>query len=166
MQGKHIKWILWGVTFDKLTDVHLIETFLSRAVNTAGMRALGSPHVYNIHKELIKQGLEPNPSEPEGVSGVVVLSTSHAAIHTWPHRKFAYFDLFSCCNFDQRPVEDLIVQMFGPSDYVAKDLSFSLWLDGERKLSSEAAGVLEAVKRWSSTDNLIYKRLKRILEDR
>ena len=33
---------------------------------------------------------------PYGLSGVVVLAESHLAIHTWPERKTACVDLFSC----------------------------------------------------------------------
>ena len=33
---------------------------------------------------------------PHGVSGVVVIAESHLAIHTWPERRFAALDLFTC----------------------------------------------------------------------
>lgn len=33
---------------------------------------------------------------PHGVSGVVVITESHLAIHTWPERNFAAVDLFTC----------------------------------------------------------------------
>ncbi len=45
---------------------------------------------------------------PQGVSGVVVISESHLAIHTWPEIGFAAIDVFTCgdsvdpweaCNF-------------------------------------------------------------------
>lgn len=34
--------------------------------------------------------------EPMGVSGVVVISESHLAIHTWPEHHYAAVDFFSC----------------------------------------------------------------------
>ena len=34
--------------------------------------------------------------EPYGVSGVVVISESHLAIHTWPEYGYAAIDLFTC----------------------------------------------------------------------
>lgn len=33
---------------------------------------------------------------PHGVSGVIVISESHFAIHTWPEHNYAAIDLFSC----------------------------------------------------------------------
>lgn len=33
---------------------------------------------------------------PQGVSGVVVISESHLAIHTWPEFGYAAIDVFTC----------------------------------------------------------------------
>jgi S-adenosylmethionine decarboxylase proenzyme len=33
---------------------------------------------------------------PLGVSGVVIISESHLAIHTWPEHRFAAVDFFTC----------------------------------------------------------------------
>lgn len=33
---------------------------------------------------------------PHGVSGVIIISESHVAIHTWPEHAFAAVDIFSC----------------------------------------------------------------------
>ena len=33
---------------------------------------------------------------PHGVSGVVIISESHLAIHTWPELGYAAVDLFTC----------------------------------------------------------------------
>lgn len=34
--------------------------------------------------------------KPHGVSGVVVISQSHFAVHTWPEHRYAAADLFTC----------------------------------------------------------------------
>ncbi|HEY8462801.1 MAG TPA: adenosylmethionine decarboxylase [Bacillota bacterium] len=34
--------------------------------------------------------------EPQGVSGVVVISESHLTIHTWPEQAYAAVDIFTC----------------------------------------------------------------------
>ncbi len=36
------------------------------------------------------------PQGIAGVSGVVVLSESHISIHTWPERKYAAIDVYTC----------------------------------------------------------------------
>ncbi len=35
---------------------------------------------------------------PQGVSGVVVISESHLAVHTWPELGYAAADVFTCGN--------------------------------------------------------------------
>ena len=46
---------------------------------------------------------------PHGVSGVIVISESHVAIHTWPEHGFAAVDIFSCSSaLDQVKIEDSI----------------------------------------------------------
>ena len=42
--------------------------------------------------------------EPEGVTGFLVLSESHAAAHTWPERKYAAVDIF-CCGDGSEPAQ-------------------------------------------------------------
>jgi S-adenosylmethionine decarboxylase len=34
--------------------------------------------------------------EPQGVSGVVIISESHFAVHAWPEHDYAAVDLFTC----------------------------------------------------------------------
>lgn len=84
--GKHIKIQIYGSPFEVLKDVVAAEKFLVEAVRAAGMRPLDEPWVYDVKEQIESQGGTPDPGEPEGVTGIVVLSTSHAAIHTWPHR--------------------------------------------------------------------------------
>ena len=38
---------------------------------------------------------------PHGVTGVVLLSTSHISVHTWPEYGYAAFDVFSCSDENQ-----------------------------------------------------------------
>jgi S-adenosylmethionine decarboxylase len=33
---------------------------------------------------------------PHGISGVILISESHFSIHTWPEKKYAAIDLFTC----------------------------------------------------------------------
>ena len=36
------------------------------------------------------------PFDPQGVSGVVVVSESHLSIHTWPEQGYAAVDFYTC----------------------------------------------------------------------
>ena len=50
---------------------------------------------------------------PYGVSGVVVISTSHLSIHTWPEYRYAAVDIFSCGDVVQpQAAIDHLVQAF------------------------------------------------------
>lgn len=44
-----------------------------------------------------------------GCTGFCVISTSHCSIHTWPLKKFASLDIFSCKEFDSDKAEEFIV---------------------------------------------------------
>lgn len=54
---------------------------------------------------------------PSGVTGVVLLSESHIAIHTWPGRGYAAVDLFTCGKKDRaRAAARGIVAALAPTD--------------------------------------------------
>jgi S-adenosylmethionine/arginine decarboxylase-like enzyme len=127
-EGKHIKIQVYGVDFEILKDTMLVEDFLLKTVHAAAMRELDSPHVYDIKKTLLSLGEEPDINEPEGVTGIIVLSTSHVAIHTWPHRRYAVIDLFSCRDFVTDDAMGVVVDIFSPIRATVHDLSFSLEL--------------------------------------
>lgn len=124
--GMHIKLHLYGVAFEALKDVVKGEQFLQAGVEAAGMRPLDEPWVYDIRKQLEMQGLEPYPDEPEGVTGVVVLSTSHVAIHTNPHRGHAIIDCYSCRDFNPEAVVAEAKRVYDFQIYLLHDLSDSL----------------------------------------
>lgn len=126
--GKHIKVQVYGAEFAKLKDTALIERLLIDLVHAAGMRELDEPWVYDIRQELERQGVEPDPDEPEGVTGIVVLSTSHCAIHTWPHRGYAVIDAYSCADFETEPVTAVVEETFEPKRVTVFDLSYALEL--------------------------------------
>jgi len=124
--GKHIKIQVYGVEFGKLKDVALMERLLVDLVRATGMRELDEPWVYDIREQLETRGEEPDPDEPEGVTGIVVLSTSHVAVHTWPHRGYAVFDVYSCRDFDSAPATQEIARTLVPRHDKVDDLSYSL----------------------------------------
>lgn len=129
--GKHIKYQVYGAAFENLKDVPLVERLLTELVHASGMRLLDRPCVYDIRQELERMGVDPDPKEPEGVTGIVVLSTSHAAVHTWPHRGYAVVDVYSCADFDAMVVQRVLETMLAPRWVKAADLSHSLSLPPE-----------------------------------
>ncbi len=54
---------------------------------------------------------------PHGVSGVIIISESHLAIHTWPELGYAAVDLFTCGEAcDPRVAYDFLKKAFGSRD--------------------------------------------------
>lgn len=53
--------------------------------------------------------------DPGGVSGVVIISESHLAIHTYPEHGYAALDCFTCGRVvDPRVICELLVASFRP----------------------------------------------------
>jgi len=127
--GRHIK-ILGRSSADQLRSIDTIRTLLEDIVRSLGMRCLGEPHLYEVEEEIEKLGVEPFEDEG-GITGVVVLSTSHCAIHTWPLRSFFVMDVYSCRSFDAMIVMDLLEKYLHADHLKITDLSDSLIPDFE-----------------------------------
>lgn len=79
--GRHVLAEFYGCEFDTLNDIKLVEKIMVNAALEAGAEV----REYVFHK-----------FSPQGVSGVVVISESHLAIHTWPELGYAAVDVFTC----------------------------------------------------------------------
>ena len=79
--GKHILAEFFECDHEILKDTELIEKMMNEAAEKCGATIVQSAfHTFN----------------PYGVSGVVVISESHLAIHTWPELGYAAVDVFTC----------------------------------------------------------------------
>jgi len=79
--GTHLLLDLAGAPFATLDDPEVVKGALVDTVAAMGAHVLGV-HLHRL--------------EPQGISGVVVISESHLTIHTWPERGEAAIDLFTC----------------------------------------------------------------------
>jgi len=79
--GRHILAEFYGCPAEKLNDPAQIELDMVAAALEAGAEIRETV----FHK-----------FSPHGVSGVVVISESHLAIHTWPEFGYAAVDIFTC----------------------------------------------------------------------
>ena len=79
--GRHILCEAYGCDKEILNDVRHVEKIMVAAALAAGaeVREVAFHHF-----------------SPQGVSGVVVISESHLAIHTWPEFGYAAIDVFTC----------------------------------------------------------------------
>jgi len=79
--GRHVLAEFYGCPPEILNDIHGIE----RTMVDAALEAGAEVREVAFHK-----------FSPQGVSGVVVISESHLAIHTWPELGYAAVDVFTC----------------------------------------------------------------------
>lgn len=79
--GRHVLAELYNCDSNVLNNVELIEKFMTEAAVECGATVVEK----NFHM-----------FSPYGVSGVVIISESHLAIHTWPEYGYAAVDLFTC----------------------------------------------------------------------
>jgi S-adenosylmethionine decarboxylase len=79
--GRHILAEFYGCDAAALNDPEKVE----RAMVDAALEAGAEVREVAFHK-----------FSPQGVSGVVVISESHLAIHTWPELGYAAVDVFTC----------------------------------------------------------------------
>lgn len=107
-----------------LQDVGAISTAMRTLVERIGMTTLGT-HIYDVPMAVKRLGQDVE-SDEGGVTAVVVLSTSHAAIHTWPEDGGARFDVDSCREFDVQVVCRVLEEFLGAHSIVASDLSRAL----------------------------------------
>lgn len=79
--GRHVTMDLRDVPFDRLNDEDFLKTAMVEAANRCGATIVG--------ENFIK-------FNPQGVTGVLVLSESHISIHTYPEEGFAAIDCYTC----------------------------------------------------------------------
>lgn len=101
--GKHYLLNLYGCSFDLLNDAIYLINLIENAAKSSGATVL-----HTVHKKF----------EPQGFTGMCLLSESHITIHTWPEEGKAAADIFTCGNCDPKIGCDLIIETLKPQSYV------------------------------------------------
>ncbi len=89
----------------KLNDMHFIYNLLDTVPKKIGMNKLTLPY-------LVK-GADYDP----GITGFVIIETSHISIHTFTDKNFAAMDVYSCRNFDVHKLATLIKKELESRDF-------------------------------------------------
>lgn len=79
--GRHLTLEFYDCKAAILSDAALMEKIFLHSAQAAGAHVISSTF-HNF--------------EPQGVSGVVVISESHFAVHAWPEYDYAAVDIFTC----------------------------------------------------------------------
>jgi S-adenosylmethionine decarboxylase len=109
---------LHGIKNSKYFDnQQIMEDILLSAAKKAKMTVVGS-----VWKKF----------KPQGLTGTILLSTSHMAVHFWPEKDFLHLDVFTCGEEgDPQIALDCIVSALGP------DLKKSKILNLDRSIYKE-----------------------------
>lgn len=122
--GRHVKFVCSGADQASLRDARKFKGFLAKLCHDIGMRPLEEPRVFAVEERVEKLG---DPQEDEGgLTGVLVLSTSHIAAHGWPLRKLLILDVFSCREFVPATVDYLLREWFAPQEVRLFDFTESM----------------------------------------
>lgn len=104
--GEHFMIDAYRGMQDRLLDRDLVLKCLTELPSRLGMQILAAPTVHWAEPNGIK--------DPGGWSGVVVIAESHISIHTFPGRRFASIDVFTCRNgLPRREVQAYFTETFG-----------------------------------------------------
>jgi S-adenosylmethionine decarboxylase len=89
-----------GCDAGALGDVDRLRAIFDRAIGELGLCSLGEPQWHKF----------PNPG---GVTGLVMLTESHLACHTFPEFRAATFNLYCCRERPEWPWADRLREMLG-----------------------------------------------------
>lgn len=79
--GIHYLCELFGSDVSKIDDLYFLKNTFIEAVKDTSLIVLHD-YFYKF--------------TPQGVTGFLLLSTSHISVHTWPEHNYVAFDIFSC----------------------------------------------------------------------
>lgn len=97
----------YGCDEKALDDLNIAHHFLDKAPDKMKMTKLTRPYVFRY---------EGGKSDEGGITGVVIIAESHISIHTFPARKYATIDAYSCKPFDHKILVDFVRQLFHPKE--------------------------------------------------
>ena len=91
MTGLHLTADLHGCPLAQpaMTDVQALRGLCLAAVAASGLTAVGEL----FHRFPLQD------SQPQGITGMVLLAESHVAVHTWPEKGAVTLDVY-VCNFE------------------------------------------------------------------
>jgi S-adenosylmethionine decarboxylase len=119
--GRHLLIELYQCDSRVISDVRRIEEIMVEAAKKA------KAHIVDV----VFHNFNPN-----GVSGVVVISESHLTIHTWPEFNFASIDVYTCgSSVNPWKAYDYMSKQFRAKNFTAMELKRGM-LPGMKKRSS------------------------------
>lgn len=101
--GVHLTLDIENCDEKKLVDNKFIYRLLNDLPGKIGMKSISPPFVIEYKDEW---------ASIAGITGFVIIATSHISIHTFPDNKYIFFDIFSCSHFDAKSIAEEIKKQF------------------------------------------------------
>ncbi|NMB92024.1 MAG: adenosylmethionine decarboxylase [Parcubacteria group bacterium] len=105
--GKHLLVEVITKNPKELTNKKLIKKVFEQIVKAVKITPVLQPVIYQFPNK---------PNMPKNIKGGLtafyIIAESHLAIHTWPENNYFAFDLFSCKNFSEKVVIQIIKNNF------------------------------------------------------
>lgn len=98
--GKHLLVEVICQNKKYLSSKVFIKKFILDLISQLNLIAMAPPKLFKF------------PPPGGGVTGFCVIAESHIAIHTWPEKNYFTFDIFSCRDFNEKNVENIIRRSF------------------------------------------------------
>ncbi len=101
--GYHVILDLYGVDSFTLENHKLLIKKFSEILKRNGVKVLS----YEYHH-----------FNPQGISIIFILESSHVSIHTWPENEYLSIDIYVCdTNLDLDKIKDEILEFLKPKEY-------------------------------------------------
>ncbi|MFA5392271.1 MAG: adenosylmethionine decarboxylase [Candidatus Paceibacterota bacterium] len=105
--GKHLLVEVITKNPESLANKKLIEKIFEKISQAIKITPVLPPVIYQFPKKL---GMPKNIAG--GLTAFCIIAESHLAIHTWPENNYFAFDLFSCRNFEEKIVIQILKKHF------------------------------------------------------
>ena len=113
--GKHFIAEFYICNNSTINDIQAVEKIMIEAAEISGSTII-KPFFHTF--------------SPQGVSGIIVISESHFAIHTWPEFSYAAVDIFSCSDFRYMEALKHIKDKFESGEYIVNLINRGLPPEG------------------------------------
>ena len=108
IKGFNILLDLHGCPIENLEKVSSLKEIITKAGEKAGFTIIGE----KFHQ-----------FEPRGVTGIVLLASSHISVHTWPEFNFVAVDIYSCKGKEAaKKSAKYLIEFFKPKNYEIKEV--------------------------------------------
>ncbi len=104
---KHVMLDLYGCRQDLLSRKSLLHDVLNEYPDRIGMEKVSPVFLKDI---------QTNNLLDDGMSGFIIIATSHISLHAWPCYGMVNIDVFSCEAFSTEEVVHFALEMFQTKD--------------------------------------------------